>query len=760
MELSRRKFLKLSGASALGAIVFNGCGIPEQELIVQSPLNMPEDQVSSLEAWYATSSGPYGNGEGILVRIIQGRAIKIEGNPDHPVNNGKSSGKNQAGLQGLYNPDRILTPMKRVGIGASRRWINISWEEALSEISNSVKTSSESNSLAIVTNKQNGTIGEITTKFAKTLNSKVAVVEAVDHTNLNQSMLDVFGQNSIPNFDLGNSDFILSFGADFLGTWLSPVKYSRDYGQFRQENDHRGKFIQIEPRMSLTGANADKWIYNTPGTEGKIALSIAYVIMTEHADKVDSSVVSQLTDGQGASQLSSFAPSNISNETGVSPEVIKDIAENIISHKHSIIIGGGSAGAHSNGVDNLNAIYSLNILISNIGKEGGVIFNPESSGGNQFSASSLADIQNLISDMNAKNIDTAIIRGANPVHSLPSSLGFEDALVNVKNLYCISTFMDDTAAMANIILPESVYLESWGDDVPNPLPGYDVVTFQQPVVKTLNDSRPYGDIILGLSKNIGGDLVAELPWETTKDAIRDKANKLYQTGRGSIKSVSFEGFWNGLLQRGVWVDQENKGATSLSNINPLPNGISQIQYNAQSGANYHLLPFETNTLGDGIGANIPWLQNIPDLLTTAAWETWMEINPQTADKEGIVEGDIIKITSPFGNINALAYVHPAAAPNVISVPMGLGHKHYGRFRVGPNIEKYRTFVGQDRGSNIFSIIPDDNRLWASMKVTISKTGNWKRLPKFEGDVLPTLPDQTQPTILPITGLNDHHNDNH
>ena len=184
MELSRRKFLKLSGASALGAIVFNGCGIPEQDLIVQTPLNMPEDQVSSLEAWYATSSGPYGNGEGILVRIIGGRAVKIEGNPDHPVNNGKSSGKNQAGLQGLYNPDRILNPMKRVGVGASRRWINITWDEALSEISNSIKTSSATNSLAIVTNKQNGTIGEMTTTFANTLNSKLAVVEAVDHTNI------------------------------------------------------------------------------------------------------------------------------------------------------------------------------------------------------------------------------------------------------------------------------------------------------------------------------------------------------------------------------------------------------------------------------------------------------------------------------------------------------------------------------------------------------------------------------------------------
>jgi len=755
MKLSRRKFLKLSGASALGAIVFNGCGIPEQDLIVQSPLNMPEDQVSSLEAWYATSSGPYGNGEGILVRIVQGRAIKIEGNPDHPVNHGKSSGKNQAGLQGLYNPDRILNPMKRVGVGPSRRWVNITWEEALSEVSSTVKNSSELNSLAMITNKQSGTIAEMTTIFTNSLNSKLAIAEAIDQTVLSQSIQNVFSQQSIPNFDLANSDFILSFGADFLGTWLSPVKYSRDYGQFRQGNDHRGRFIQIEPRMSLTGANADKWIYNVPGTEGKIALSIAYIIMTEHTSEVDSAIVSQLTGGQGASQLSQFAPENISNETGIDPKVIREIAGNIISHKHSIIIGGGSAGAHSNGIDNLDAIYSLNVLINNIGKKGGVIFNPKSIGGEQLSASSLENWQNLITDMNSNKIDTAIIRGVNPIHALPTALGFEKALINVKNLYCISNFMDDTAAMANIILPESVYLESWGDDVPNPLPGYDVVTFQQPVVKTLNDSKSYGDIILEISKSIGGDVANQLPWQNTKEAIRDKASKLYNTGKGTIKSASFEEFWNGLLQRGVWLDQENKGESVISTVKNLPSGMSSPGYNASTGAKYYLLPFETNTLGDGIGANLPWLQNIPDLLTTVAWETWVEINPQIADKEGIVEGDEIKITSPYGNIVALAYVHPAASPDVISVPMGQGHKHFGRFRVGPNIEKFRTFVAQDRGSNIFSILPADNRLWASMKVTIAKTGNWKRLPKFEGDVLPTLPDQTQPTILPITGLTDH-----
>ena len=120
----------------------------------------------------------------------------------------------------------------------------------------------------------------------------------------------------------------------------------------------------------------------------------------------------------------------------------------------------------------------------------------------------------------------------------------------------------------------------------------------------------------------------------------------------------------------------------------------------------------------------------------------------------------MKITSPFGSMNALAYIHPAASPDVISIPIGLGHKYYGRYRIGPNIEKYRTFVGQDRGANVFSIFPEDNKYWASMKVNMSKTGEWRRLPKFEGDVLPTLPDHTQPTILPITGLDSHNGNEH
>ena len=759
MELSRRKFLKLSGASALGAIVFNGCGIPEQDLIVQSPLNMPEDQVSSLEAWYATSSGPYGDGEGIIVRIVQGRAIKIEGNPDHPINQGKSSSKNQSGLQGLYNPDRILNPMKRVGIGASRRWIDITWEEALTEISSNIKSSSESNSLAMITDRQSGTIGEITTTFANSLNSKLIISEAIDQTVLYQSIRHVFGQRSHPNFDLANADFVLNFGADFLSSWISPVKFSRDYGQFRQGNDHRGKFTQIEPRMSQTGANADKWIYNVPGTEGLIALSIAYVMIKDHSDKIDSNIINKLTNGEGASFLSDYAPENIANDIGIKPSVIIEIAEDLVSHKHSLIIGGGSAGAHSNGFENLNAIYSLNILVGNIGEKGGVIFNPRSELGAPLPLSTFDNIKEVITDSQSNKIETLIIRGTNPAHSLPSILGFEEAIINVKNLYVIANFMDDTAAMANIILPESVYLESWGDDVPCTLPGYDMITFQQPVVKTLNDSKSYGDIILELSKRIGGDVATLLPWVDTKEAIRNKAKKLFDTGTGTITSVSFEEFWNGVLQRGVWANTEKKGSTKIDEIKLLPTQIATPTYNSQSGKTYHLLPFETK-LGDGFGANLPWLQNIPDLLTTACWDTWVEINPQVAEQEGIVEGDIMKITSPFGSMNALAYIHPAASPDVISIPIGLGHKYYGRYRIGPNIEKYRTFVGQDRGANVFSIFPEDNKYWASMKVNMSKTGEWRRLPKFEGDVLPTLPDHTQPTILPITGLDSHNGNEH
>ena len=192
MDITRRKFLKWSGISALGTIAFTACGIPERELLVESAAQMPEDLVSGLEAWYATSCAQCGAGEGIIVRVIEGRAIKIEGNPDHPVNQGKSSVCCQAGLQALYNPDRLTSPMRRVGNQRSNDFESITWTEAMSDLAGILENQSPG-SVAMVTEPLRGTLGMLVRKFTNSSGALSLAHESLEQTTLRAAIQQVFG---------------------------------------------------------------------------------------------------------------------------------------------------------------------------------------------------------------------------------------------------------------------------------------------------------------------------------------------------------------------------------------------------------------------------------------------------------------------------------------------------------------------------------------------------------------------------------------
>ncbi len=294
--------------------------------------------------------------------------------------------------------------------------------------------------------------------------------------------------------------------------------------------------------------------------------------------------------------------------------------------------------------------------------------------------------------------------------------------------------MDETASMADLILPEHNQLESWGNDVPNPGPGYQVIGFQQPVVRPFFEqqesigygTRDFSEVLLSLADELG--LKEQLPWDSVKDLLISEAKKLHTKGNGSVKSRSFSGFWNGILQRGGWWDTNSKPKIKKHKAPLAANSITLPAFDGPTGANtFHLIPFASLAISDGSGAHLPWLQGTPDPISTAVWQTWIEINTHVADKMGIREGDVIQIQSTQGSINALAYPHPAVSPDVIGIPIGQGHTNFGQY-------------ASNRGSNVMSILApnvDEGTgalAWASTRVSIKKTGEWIRLPKFEGSV--------------------------
>jgi len=315
----------------------------------------------------------------------------------------------------------------------------------------------------------------------------------------------------------------------------------------------------------------------------------------------------------------------------------------------------------------------------------------------------------------------------------------------------ISNFMDDTSLMADLILPEREPMEDWGDDIPEPGPGYQMVGIQQPIVNPLRelDPRSFPDIVLTVSQELGLD--DGLP-NTFKDVLRQGAQKLFETGRGSPQAATFEEFWNKMLQQGGWWDE-----TSMStNRPPAPPNLVDIAksytkptFNAPpADTSFYMIPFLSNSILDGRGAHLPWLQATPDPLTTVTWATWVEINARQAKQMGLREGDIVEIESLHGSIEALVYPHPAMPPGVIGVPIGQGHTG--------NVT-YATKDGQMRGSNPVSILDtqsDDETgalAWASTKVLIRKTGRNGRVPKFEGIVTAYPIGTKEEDIVQVTG---------
>ncbi len=752
VELTRRRFLALLGGSAASAVVFQACGVPPREMLVQAPLEMPEDMVTGLDNWYATLCRQCPTSEGIVVRVMEGRAKKVEGNVDYPVNLGKHSARCEAGLQALYDPDRISAPLLRIGERGAGMWEEISWPDAIARVALQIEQLQDKSQAVMVTNPAGAHLGMVVDSFVAAAGARHLAYEPLDTVTLRAAVKNVFQQDLMPDFDLERAEYVLSFGADFLNTWVSPVRYSRGYGEFRQGDRVRGTMTHVDSRFSMTAANADKWLYAPPGTEGAVALAIARVIVDE--GKADPDAASRLTSG--GLDLGAYTPEAVAGQTGLKAEDIVHVAEEFASHgSKSLAIGGGSVAAQTNGLDALNAIYALNHLVGSVGQPGGVVLNPDRPLGLSAagSGSSFEAWRALTSDMRSGNVKVMMVSGADPMYGLPANVGFRDASYDVPFIFSFSGRMDDTTAMADLVLPAHNYLEDWGTDVPNPGPGHQVLGFQQPVVRPFFESRGeflgtknFPDVLMAIAESLELDL--GLPGDSFMAVLQAGARELYDNRKGTVGKrpvgdyTSFEAFWNAALQHGLWEDE----SATYSGTAPTAPALSAPGVARQGGDAgsypYRLVPFASASLTDGSLSHLPWLQATPDPITTATWKTWVELSFEAAADLGIKEGDRVRVVSEAGSIEALAYPTPASARDIVSVPVGQGHRAGGRY-------------SENRGSNVLSILSplavggSDGLAWAGTRVRIEKLGGNEMIPKFE-NTAPDLAVDEHNRIIGIT----------
>src|SRR5438876_2050616 len=308
--MDRRRFLTVLGATGGGALALSGCSTSRVEKLVPY-LVQSENQIPGVATWYASTCTECDAGCGVHVRTREGRAVKLEGNPEHPVNQGKLCSRGQASLQGLYNPGRIKAPMARAADGS---FTEITWEDAVARLA--AKLGQAAGKVAVLSGAGRGTFSDLLADWTGALGGRVVRWEPFDHAPLRAANRQVFGLDQLPAHDFGKAKYILSFGADFLETWLSPTENQRGFAQshgFAEANV--AKFVYAAPRMDLTGLNADEWLATRPGTEAALALAICNLVAAERG-----------APAAVTAALAKFTPAMAAQETGIPAERIERIA--------------------------------------------------------------------------------------------------------------------------------------------------------------------------------------------------------------------------------------------------------------------------------------------------------------------------------------------------------------------------------------------------------------------------------------------------
>ena len=705
---SRRQFLKVAGLTGLTAVL-NGCTDANRKLIPF--VTAPEDIVPGEATWYATTCRECPAGCGMLAKNRDGRIIKVEGNPLHPVNTGKLCARGQASVQGVYNPDRYREPLKKDGKG---KFVPISWEEAEKMVLDAVSPRTDKHSggkTVFLSDLTGDSEKEMIGRFLTPLGPGSHVMyEPFAYEALRQANADIFGVDAVPAYRIDRADFLISFGADFLETWISNVGFARQFARFREPGkDGKNPFIYVGPRLSITGANADHWISVRPGDQYPVAYGLLNALLHENPTSV-------LTGGQSGNlknMVGEFTPEAVERRTGVKKEVLRSLAAAFVRAKRPLALAQGMTCQDGHALKTARAAN----LLSSLKPESmeAIDFGAPSSLSNTVKAEEMNKWINL---MKAGGVDVLFILRANPAFHLPVDWNFSEAMKQVRLVVSFSSFPDETSKLAHLIMPTHTFLESWGDYSPSP----GTHGLMQAVMGPVFSTRPPGDILLSLGRSLEGEKT--FPEKDFYEVVR-RSWALMETKTSKVPGDGEAG-WQEALKRGGSFRAESgvrpkpvKPTGSWTGTASAPEAPGDV-----AGEGLAFIAYPTVQFFDGRMANRPFLQELPDPITAVTWSGWAEINPKTAERLGVREGDIVTIRSESGTIEAAAHLYPRINPGTIAMPIGHGHTAFGRYAGSESGNPALLFKGSlDEAGGLIRSVP---------LVTVKRTGTSVTLAHTDG----------------------------
>ena len=677
MKIDRRSFLSFVVGGAAGTA------------LTPIPWKLMDDSSIWTQMWPWTPVPPNGEvnfadtvcclcpgGCGISVRKVDGRAIKIEGQKGHPVNDGGICLLGLSGLQLLYGPTRVKQPLKRVGNRGAGQWVPITWDAAIEEVAKNLQdiaAAGRTHQVACIADSDCGSVPGLLKRFLQAYGSPNFIKMPASEDTYALAIQRMHGVEAKVGFDVENADFVISFGCGVIQGWGAPVRMIKANSAWKASGT---KLTQVEARKSITAAKANSWLSIKPGTEAYLALGLAHLLVKNASH--------QALGAEDLTQtLAAYFPSKVADETGLDEDIIRKLAGDFARADKPLALYGKGRGNTPGSVGEAMAIHLLNILAGNLNKKGGVwlvdgrdpIVWPafvQGTGADGVRVDGAGSgvyqdckylpnrlIQVLLND--TYPLQALFVSKANPLYSLPDTQNVKKAFAKIPYIVSFSSYMDETAAFADMILPNHHYLERL-EDVPTP-PGYPqkMVLLAQPAVEPQFNTRHTGDVVLALAGAVGGPVAKAFAWDD------------YETCLQEILGDD----WDVLQEKGYVINEGSDLATDLAvfNFSKLATGVVALEGDAGT---YPLVltPYDSLRLSSGYIGNTPFMTKTVEETILKGNDSLVEINPVTAKRLYLGEGDAAVIETPRGRARVRVHLYEGIRPGVIAMPRGLGHTAY------------------------------------------------------------------------------------
>ncbi|MDH5398625.1 MAG: TAT-variant-translocated molybdopterin oxidoreductase [Cyclobacteriaceae bacterium] len=673
----RRDFLKMMGFSVAAASLA-ACEAPIRKAIPY--VNKPVDLDPGVPNFYASTYVQGGNYCSILVKTREGRPIKIEGNPSSDISRGGTNAQVEASVLSLYDDARRKSPLK----GGTA----ISWTDLDNEVKSALKSAGQ---IRIVTNtilspSTKAVIADFQAAFPS---AKVVTYDTQSVCGLLDANKESFGKSVVPAYDFSKADVIVSFDADFLGTWISPIEYTKQYSKTRKlgaDKKSMSRHYQFESNLSLTGANADYRAPIKPSQQGPAVVALYNAI----AKKAGAGNVSGAAEGV---------------------ENIDRAANDLWAARgKSLVVSGSNDPAVQ------VMVNAINDLLGNYGKTIDIEKHANYRQGND------EDMAAFIKEAGAGSIGGVIFYNCNPVYNHPAGAQLAEALSKVKVSVSTSDRIDETSELVTFVAPDNHYLESWNDAEPK----VGVLSLTQPTITNLFDTRQAQTSLLSWAGK-QADYYSYL---------QGSWNKYFDAS----KYLDFQTFWDSCLHEGIFTYEGPAStldaisdslavqpvvveATVASFAGNVSNAGAAIAKGYKGGDVELALYFKLG-IGDGTQANNPWLQEMPDPVTKATWDNYLTVSQAFANETGITmfEGKCNKVRLTVGekSIDVPVLIQPGQAPGTVGLALGYGRKKAGVVAEGLGVDAF-ALSGSSNGMVSYDVMSGVSIEVLSDKYQIAQT---------------------------------------